>query len=113
MEEKNRDNLYNDKGYKIRCIKSLLKQINEDHEECSRLWKRLENGAGNVFDKEELERILSWIRQGLNTFEEVRKKGIEGISWGEIEHIEKDMKDKEMKGTRMQLFGLKGSRRES
>ena len=95
MDKINRDNLYNDKGYRIRCMKGLLKQIKEDHDECSRLWKRLENGAGNVFEIEELVKGQAWLKEELNTFKEMRDRAIEGISWGEIEHIEKEVKEKE------------------
>jgi len=95
MDRINRDNLYNDKSYRIRCMKGLLKQIKEDHDECSRLWKRLENGAGNVFEIEELVKGQAWLKEELNTFKEMRDRAIEGISWGEIEHIEKEVKEKE------------------
>jgi len=78
-------------------MKGLLKQIKEDHDECSRLWKRLENGAGNVFEIEELVKGQAWLKEELNTFKEMRDRAIEGISWGEIEHIEKEVKEKETK----------------
>ena len=90
------DNLYNEKDYRIRCMKNLVIQLKEDQAYCNRLWKRFKKGPGDKSEIEELVRVLSWLKKGINTFEELRKKGIEGISWGEIKKMEKDMEDKEI-----------------
>lgn len=95
MDGINRDNLYNDKGYRVRCMKSLLRQVTEDHDECNHLWKRLKRGATDIYEVEEFLRVFSWLKEGLNTLKELRIRGIEGISWGEIKNIEKDIEDKE------------------
>ena len=77
-------------------MKSLIVQLGEDHTELKGLWEKFKKGSVDNFEIEEIARILSWVREGLNVFEELRKRGIEGVSWGEIEHIDKDVKDKEM-----------------
>ena len=89
------DGLRNDSGYKIRCMKSLVDQIKEDHAELNRLCKRLEYGSTDNFDEEELLRLTRWLRDELNLFKELRQKGIEGVCWGEIEEIERDVQNKE------------------
>jgi len=88
--------LYNDKGYRIRCIRSLVDQIKEDHMRFRTLFKRLESGESDVSLIEELVRVLSWLKQGLNTFKEMRNDQIEGVLWGDINRIDQDMKEKEM-----------------
>ena len=95
MDGINRDNLYNDKSYRVRCMRSLLRQVTEDHDECNRLWKRLKRGATDIYEVEEFLRVFSWLKEGLNKLKELRIRGIEGISWGEIKNIEKDIEDKE------------------
>lgn len=96
MTGTNADNLYNEKGYRIRCMRGLVDQIKEDHTRFSTLFKRLERGESDVSILEELARVLSWLKQGLNTFREMRKDQIEGVLWGDINRIDQDMKEKEM-----------------
>ena len=60
------------------------------------LWKGFKKGVVDKSEIEEIVRVLSWLKEGLNVFEELRTRGIEGVSWGEIKHIDEDVKDKEM-----------------
>ena len=97
MDGINRVNLYNDKGYRVRCMKSLIRQIKEDYSECNRLWKIFDKGSINHLEIEELARVISWVKEDLDTFKAFRNEGLEGVTWGEIKNIEKDMEDKEMR----------------
>jgi hypothetical protein len=90
------DDLYNKKGYRIRCMRGLVDQIKEDYTCFKTLFERLERGEGDIPLIEELVRVLSWLKQGLNTFKEMRKDQIEGVLWGDINRIDRDMKEKEM-----------------
>jgi hypothetical protein len=45
---------------------------------------------------EELVRVFSWLREEFSVFEGLRRRGIEGVTWGELEDIERDVKEKEM-----------------
>ena len=94
---------YNENSYRIRSIKGLIDQVKEDHYYLNSLLKRIEEGETDVCLIEELRRVSSWLKQGLNTFEEVKKAGIEGVLCGEIEKIDHDMKSKE---TRLNHFLL-------
>lgn len=95
MERDIKDGLWSDKGYRIRCVKSLGEQIKVDYEEVKRLWKKWETGSLDKFDEEELGRVLAWLRQEIGLYRELGNRGIEGVVLGEIEEIEKDVKDKE------------------
>ena len=95
----------NEKGYRIRSMRSLLCQIKEDYAICDRLWNRLGKGAIGMYQAMELVRALCWTRQGLNAFEELKRMGIEGISCGEIKDIEKDVIEKET-GLKQVLFSV-------
>ena len=77
-------------------MKSLMIQIREDHRELNRLWERFEKEPGDISEIDELVRVLSWLKEGLDVFEEVKKKDIEGLSWGELQSIKMDGRDKEI-----------------
>jgi len=96
MIKANRDGLYSEKGYRIRCMRSLLEQIKNDYATCNRLWHKLEKGTADSSQIEDFLRVLSWLKEGLNIFNDLSKKGIEFVSWGDIEHINNDIKHKEM-----------------
>ena len=88
--------LYNETGYRIRCMEGLIVQLREDYAELNQLWKKLGKGAIDAYEMEELVRGFSWLREELSVFEELRRRGIEGVTWGELEDIERDVKEKEM-----------------
>ena len=88
--------LYNKTGHRIRCMEGLIVQIRKDYAELNQLWKKLERRAIAPSEMEELVRVFSWLRKGLRVFEELRSRGIEGVTWGELEDIERDVKEKEM-----------------
>ena len=88
--------LYNETEYRIRYMESLIVQIREDYAQLNQLWKKLEKRAVASSEMEELVRVFSWLKEGLSVFEDMRSRGIEGVTWGELEDIERDLKEKEM-----------------
>jgi len=88
--------MHHEKGYRIRCMKSLIGQIKRDHAHFKRLCERLEKGETDFALIQEVQGVLSWLKQGLDVFKEMRKAGIEGVSWGEISQIDQEIKDKEL-----------------
>ena len=88
--------LYNKRGYRIRCMMGLVDQIKADYTCFKTLFKRLERGESDVSLIEELVMVLSWLKQDLNAFKEMRKDQIEGVLWGDINRIDQDIKEKEM-----------------
>lgn len=95
MERAIQDGLWSNSCYKIRCVKSLAEQIKMDYEEMNRLWKKWQNEPLNKSDKEEIGKVLAWLRQETDLYRELGKRGIEGVLSCEIMEIEKDVKDKE------------------
>ena len=96
MTGANINNSHSENGYKIRCMRSLVEQIKEDHARFSQMWLEFERGKADPVLMEELERVLSWLKQSLRAFRQMRKYGIEGVSCGEINGIEQDIRKKEM-----------------
>jgi len=92
----NRDGLYSEKGYRIRCMRSLLEQLKNDYADCNRLWHKLEKGTADSSQVEDLLRVLSWLKEGLNVFNDLGKQGIEVVSWGDLKYIVNGVKHKEM-----------------
>jgi hypothetical protein len=56
---------------------------------------RLKKGTSDMTEIEELVIVLDRLKQGLNAFRGLGKGELEGVLWGEIEEIEKDLMDKE------------------
>ena len=54
-------------GYRIRCMKSCMQQLEEDYNECKRLWKLLERGTINQVEIEALARAIAWIKESIET----------------------------------------------
>ena len=57
MRKDRRDDVLNEKGYRIRCMKSLVYQIKKDHTQLNGLYERLEKGETDFFLIEELQRF--------------------------------------------------------
>lgn len=89
------DGLYDDRLYRIRYMRSILEQIREDHRELQRLCNNLKNGPMDKYHEEESLRLITWLKDGLNLFKGLMQRGIEGVCWGEIEDIERDIQNKE------------------
>ena len=95
MRTQTREELSCDEVYRTRRMKSLMWQIKEDHAEADQLWKRLRKGKAELLEIEELVKALGRLKQGLDAFKGLRRAGLEGVLWGEIENIEKNVIDKE------------------
>lgn len=83
--------IYNESGYRIRCMHSLAEQIKSDFADLTMLLERFKSGK---LDNTEIEKILqkiSWIKESLNMLNQLKVIDIEGIVWGEIELIANDV----------------------
>jgi hypothetical protein len=86
-------------------MRSLVYQIKRDHAQLNGLFERFEAGENDLFLIEEIQKVLSWLGLELNTFKEMNKTGIEGLSWGEINIIDRDIKEKE-RNLKLFLYSL-------
>ena len=96
MIVKPENDVYSEKGYRIRCMESLIMQIREGHAKLNRVREMGEKVPRVEADMEDFVRVLSWLKQDLSLFKSLRKRGIEGIAWGKLEHIERDVKAREL-----------------
>lgn len=81
--------------HRIRFMENLMIQVREDYERLNLLWNKIRKGKADKSEIEEILRILSYLKKDLKVFHELKKRGIEGILWGEMEKVEKDVVDKE------------------
>jgi hypothetical protein len=89
------NNIHNDKGYSIRCTRTLAEQIKKDYAQLTMLFKRLKRGETDAFLIEDLHKYLSWLKQSIKILTKMNRHDIEGVSCGEINHIDQDIIDKE------------------
>lgn len=96
MDRFYREELYNDKGHKIRHIKNIIEQIKRDFSDLNGLMERLKSGIINSSEIQGMTQKISWIKQEINMLEKLNSKNIEGILWGEMIGIKKNIIDMEM-----------------
>jgi len=84
-----------DTTYSIRCMKTLIQQIEEDYRECKQLWKLLESGTIKHDELEELLRVMAWLREDMDTLRGLQAESIEGVFGGDMGHIEREVRDRE------------------
>ena len=91
MEINYGDGLYDDSGYRIRCMDSLIRQLETDYDELKSSLKRLKN---NTIDISKIDRVLkkiSWIKKELKMFEKLELTNIEGVLCSEAAKIDRDI----------------------
>ena len=103
MDRFYREELYDDNGYRIRCIKSIIEQLKKDYSDLNGSKKKMRSGVINSPGMEEILQQISWIKQEVNILRKLDSNNIEGILWGEIIEIEKKVIDMEMKIKRHQI----------
>ena len=91
MDVNSLNNIYNESGYRIRSMHSLAEQVKNDFAELNRLMKKLSTGPLDICEMEQILKKIPWIKQGLNMLKKLRMIDIEGVIWGEIDKIEKDV----------------------
>ena len=105
MEGNQKKGLFEDEAYRIRSMSGLIAQIREDHKALQSLWKEFETGRIDIGHIDEIVKVLSWLRQETEVLTKLRNRGIEGISWGELHRIHKDIGIKE-NNLKMILFSV-------
>lgn len=81
----NRDRLAQDRIYQIRYMNSLVIQLNRDLEELEELLKKGTGKSLYSFERQKVLEKLAWIKQGLETFQEMEHGEIEGVISGKLE----------------------------
>jgi len=106
-----RDGLYDDSGYRIRCMDSLRKQLETDYDELNSSLKNLKNSTADFSKIDEVFEKISWIKQELIMFEQLEMKNIEGVLCNEFANIERDVMEIEAKLKISRLTVLYGNNR--
>jgi hypothetical protein len=101
------EGLCDDSGYRMRCMDSLIRQIENDYDEMKSSLKRLNN---NALDISKIDRILikiSWIKKELGMLEKLELINIEGVLSSEAAKIVRDITKIETKLKILRLSVLK------
>ena len=91
------DGLYDDSGYRIRLMDSLIKQIETDYDDLKSSLKRLNNNALDISKIDRILKKISWIRKELRMFEKLELTNIEGVLCSEVAKIDSDITQIEAK----------------
>ena len=95
MDRFYREGLHNEKGYRLRCMKSLIEQIKMDYINLNGSIKSLKSEKLDISETDKILQKISWIKQEINMLRKL-DKSIEGVLSGEIVDIEKQVIDMEM-----------------
>ena len=91
MDVNSLNNIYNESGYRIRCMHGLAEQVKNDFADLTMLLERLESGILDISEIEQILQKISWIKESLSMLNKLKMINIEGVVWGEIEQIENDV----------------------
>lgn len=83
--------IYQTTGHRIRGQDVLIKQIKKDYDECKERWKRIQKKIADISEAERILQVIAWIKTGIEELKEIQGSTIEGISWGEMNDIEKEI----------------------
>jgi hypothetical protein len=75
---------------------SLAEQVKNDFAELNGLMKQLSTDPLDICEMEQILQKIPWIKQSLNMLEKLRMIDIEGVIWGEIDKIKKDVENIEI-----------------
>ena len=106
-----RDDLYDDSGYRIRCMDSLKKQMETDYDELNLSLKKLKNNTTDISKIDEALEKISWIKRELRMVEQLEMINIEGVLCNELTNIERNIMGNEAKLKILRLTVLKGNNR--
>ena len=96
MDRFYREGLHNEKGYRLRCMKSLIEQLKMDYINLNGSIKSLKSEKLDISETDKILQTISWIKQEINMLRKLDNKSIEGVLSGEIVDIEKQVIDMEM-----------------
>ena len=83
--------VYQNTEHRIRNQDVLIGQIKNDYKQCKNLWERVEKEIIDISETERILQIIAWVKAGIEELKEIQGSQIEGISWGEMNNIEKEV----------------------
>lgn len=81
----------NDLAGQIRDQKVLATQVRQDYRQCRELWNQVENEISDISEAEKILQQIAWVKTGIEAINELKRNTIEGVNWGELEKIERDV----------------------
>ena len=94
MERLNDDGFITDSTMRLRRARDLIEQIKVDYAELKQLRKKVQDGEATRDERENGERLLSWLKRELSTLRKIEGRDMESIICGQIEQIERDIRNK-------------------
>jgi hypothetical protein len=92
MERLNDDGFITDSTMRLRRARDLIEQIKVDYAELKQLRKKVQDGEANRDERENGERLLSWLEQELDALQELQGSEIENVICAQIGQIENEIR---------------------
>ena len=94
MERLNDEGFMSDSTMRLRRIRDLIEQIKADYAELKQVGKKVQDGQATRDERENGERILSWLKRELSTLRKIEGRDMETIISGQIDQIEREIRFK-------------------
>ena len=91
MERFHREKLQSDNSYRIRFTDSIIEQVKKDFSDLNRLMEKLKTGIITSSEIDEIWQKISWIKQGLKSFNNMKHGHIEAVLSVDVPDVEKHM----------------------
>ena len=91
MERFYREKMQSDNVYRIRFTESIIEQLKKDFSDLNGLMEKLKIGIIKSSELDEILQKISWIKQGLKSFNKMNYGYVEGVLSGDVTDIEKNM----------------------
>ena len=82
---------YTDGFYKVRAEKCLMEQIKQEYKELINLIEKSSDGKSKGYETDKILQKVDWINMVLKNLDMSKINNIEGISWGQIIDIKKEV----------------------
>jgi len=79
---------------RLRRARDLIEQIEADYAELKQVRKKVQDGQATRDERENGERILSWLKRELSTLRKIEGRDMETIICGQIDQIEREIRFK-------------------
>jgi hypothetical protein len=93
--------------YRRRVQSSLKNQIKADYNELVRVWKEFQNGQTSIESGERILEKIGWIKTAINEFRDINEGDIEGVSWAEMDTIDRNVQSMESRVMRIIMSIIK------
>ena len=83
--------IYRGTGDPLRDQKGLIEELKSDYKAVVDLWAQMQKRGWDMTDMDRLLQRIAWVKTDMEALRGLQKDQIEGICWGEMDGIEREI----------------------